>query len=72
MKIAFQESSPVAECVKHFDCAAETTDQVRVARNAVNHFWDANVAGFVRNRCSTTLVERPVSHETSYPINENG
>ena len=27
MNNAFQDSNLVAECVKHFDCTAETTDE---------------------------------------------
>jgi thioredoxin-dependent peroxiredoxin len=39
--------------------------------NAVKHFWQANVAGFVRKRRSSTTLVHPVSQATSYLFREN-
>jgi hypothetical protein len=33
-------------------------------------FGKQNVAGFVRNPCSSTVLSQPVSYETSYLIRE--
>jgi hypothetical protein len=37
----------------------------------VKHFSKQNVAGFVRNRRSSTTLGHPVSNETSYMFREN-